>query len=158
MSPRAACRLEALGFSEVYDYTAGKADWLARGLPTEGENAAVRRAHHLLSHDVVTCMLDEPVAAVAERVAGSRYGFAFVVSPGGVLLGRLRRTALEGDAAVCAADLMEPGPSTVRADLELAALLKRMDRRQLTSLPVTDPEGHFLGLVRRDDVELATSS
>jgi rhodanese-related sulfurtransferase len=39
MSPRAACRLELLGFTQVYDYVAGKADWLAHGLPTEGEQA-----------------------------------------------------------------------------------------------------------------------
>ena len=36
MSPRAACRLEAIGFGEVYDYTAGMADWKAAGLDVEG--------------------------------------------------------------------------------------------------------------------------
>ena len=35
MSPRAAWRLESLGFARVYDYVAGKADWMAAGLPTE---------------------------------------------------------------------------------------------------------------------------
>ena len=43
MSPRAACRLEQqLGFAEVYDYTAGKVDWLAPGLDTEGTACSVR--------------------------------------------------------------------------------------------------------------------
>src|SRR6266568_2359273 len=36
MSPRAAWRLEAAGFGPVYDYVAGKADWLAADLPFEG--------------------------------------------------------------------------------------------------------------------------
>ena len=36
MSLRAAWRLEAIGFGPVYDYVAGKADWLAAGLPFEG--------------------------------------------------------------------------------------------------------------------------
>ena len=36
LSPRAAARLEELSFREVYDYVAGKADWLAAGLPSEG--------------------------------------------------------------------------------------------------------------------------
>jgi hypothetical protein len=49
MSPRAACRLETLGFPEVHDYVAGKADWLAHGRPTEGAQAAVPRAHNLLA-------------------------------------------------------------------------------------------------------------
>src|SRR5689334_6170303 len=35
LSPRAAARLESLGFADVYDYAAGKADWIAMGLPTE---------------------------------------------------------------------------------------------------------------------------
>lgn len=44
MSPRAACRLATLGFEQIYDYVAGKSDWLARGLPREGEKAAESRA------------------------------------------------------------------------------------------------------------------
>jgi CBS domain-containing protein len=36
VSPRAASRLDALGFPEVYDYAAGKADWGSYGLPIEG--------------------------------------------------------------------------------------------------------------------------
>ena len=54
MSPRAACRLELLGFTQVYDYVAGKADWLAHGLPTEGEQAQIPRAKDVLRRDAVT--------------------------------------------------------------------------------------------------------
>jgi Mg/Co/Ni transporter MgtE len=158
MSPRAACRLEALGFSEVYDYTAGKADWLARALPAEGEKAGERRAHHLAVNDVVTCALGERVTAVADRVAASRYRFAFVVSPGRVLLGRLRRVSLEAGGEARAEDVMEPGPSTIRADSVLEPLLERMRQGDLTSLPVTDPEGRLFGVLRRDDLEAALTS
>lgn len=35
-SPQAAERMEALGYDRVYDYSAGKADWEAAGLPTAG--------------------------------------------------------------------------------------------------------------------------
>jgi hypothetical protein len=42
MSSRAACRLEQLGFTEVYDYHAGKADWLAHGLETEASTQRSR--------------------------------------------------------------------------------------------------------------------
>jgi hypothetical protein len=140
MSPRAACRLATLGFSEVYDYAPGKADWLARGLSREGEDAGERRALDLVVDDVVTCALDEQVGQVRERVAASRYGFAFVVARGRILLGRLRRAALEGDPELTVEQVMEPGPSTIRAD-------------ELSCLPVTTPEGEFLGVVRRDDLE-----
>jgi hypothetical protein len=33
MSPRAAWRLESIGFQHVYDYVAGKADWGGAGRP-----------------------------------------------------------------------------------------------------------------------------
>jgi rhodanese-related sulfurtransferase len=36
MSPRAAWRLEGLGFSEVHHYASGKAGWFAARLPMEG--------------------------------------------------------------------------------------------------------------------------
>ena len=41
MSPRAACRLDALGFNQVYDYTLGFADWKAAGEPIEGTTVNV---------------------------------------------------------------------------------------------------------------------
>src|SRR3954454_18120280 len=153
MSPRAACRLEALGFSEVYDYLPGKADWLARGLPTEGEEAGAPRALGLVVDDVVTCGIDERVSEVRERVEASRYRFAFVVSDSRVLLGRLRRAALEGDGELAAEAVMEPGPSTIRPDKGLEPLAERMRKNDLTCLPVTTPEGELLGIVRREDVD-----
>jgi hypothetical protein len=51
----------------------------------------------LVHTDVVTCSLTEAVGEVRARVEASHYRFALVVSQGGVLLGRLRRAALEGD-------------------------------------------------------------
>src|SRR6266540_5214701 len=44
MSPRAASLLETLGFEQVYDYVAGKADWGAAGLPLAGRNGRETRA------------------------------------------------------------------------------------------------------------------
>ena len=37
MSPRAAWRLEGLGFEKVFDYVPGEADWFASGLPRDGK-------------------------------------------------------------------------------------------------------------------------
>ena len=149
MSPRAACRLETLGFEQVLDYVAGKEDWLARGLPREGEKASERRAGNLARDDVVTARLDERVGEIRPRVEGSPYGFAFVISAKGTLLGRLRRAALQGDPTGRAGDAMEPGPSTVRADTLLETLRKRLDDRGLKTAVVTTPEGKLIGTVRR---------
>ena len=44
MSPRAAARLETLGYGPLYDYVDGKADWGAAGLPLEGQSGSETRA------------------------------------------------------------------------------------------------------------------
>src|SRR4051794_17364375 len=139
MSPRAACRLDTLGFAHVYDYMPGKADWLARALPREGEKASEPRAIDFARSDVVTCHLGDRVGEVRERVETSPYGFAFVLSDGGVLLGRLRKAALEDDDDAVAEAVMEPGPSTMRADLVPAHLRQRLERGGLTTAVITDP-------------------
>lgn len=140
------------GFEQVYDYVTGKADWLARGLPTEGDRAGERRVGELARGDVVTCEPTEPVGDVRPRVEASPYGFALVVAGGGVLLGRLRRAALEGDSEVTAADAMELGPSTVRIDTGVDKLGERLDRGGYRTAVVTDPDGVFVGVVRRVDL------
>jgi CBS domain-containing protein len=152
MSPRAACRLETLGFEHAYDYASGKADWLARGLPREGENAAELRAVDFARDDVVTCDLGERVSDIRARVEASDFGFALVVSGGGVLLGHLQEAALGADTDATAEAVMEPGPSTVRADLAPGRLRERLERNQLTTAVITDPDGRLLGVVRRIDL------
>src|SRR5438309_28246 len=120
MSPRAACRLETLGFAQVYDYVPGKADWFARNLPSEGELAGRPTAGRVARDHVVTCRRDELVGSIRLRVDQSPYGFALVTSAGGVLLGRVRRSALGSDPDTPAEAVMEPGPSTVRPDTPAA--------------------------------------
>ena len=66
--------------------------------------------------------------------------------------------ALEGDGEQTAEAVMELGPSTIRADTELEPLAERMRTRDLTSLPVTTPEGELMGVVRRDDLEAELAS
>ena len=152
MSPRAACRLETLGFTEVYDYVAGKADWLARALPTESADPRPPRVSDVLRDDVAVADLHERIGEVVPRVDASPYGFALVTGRDGVLLGRLGRSALRGDPAATAEQGMEPGPSTIRPDTEPAALARRLSERELTTAVVTDPDGRLLGVVTLADL------
>src|SRR5919201_2488563 len=109
MSPRAACRLETLGFEQVYDYVPGKADWLARALPTEGTAAGRPRAGTLARDDVVTCRLTDRVGDIRPLVEASPYGFALVKTERGTVLGRLRASTMaEADESASAESLMEP--------------------------------------------------
>lgn len=128
---------------------AGKEDWLASALPTEGEKADVPRVWKLARDDVVTCSLSDTVAEVRERILASPYGFGFVVSADGCVLGRMRKSALDCDPALTAEQVMEPGPSTVRADLPPDELRERLDKRGLSYGVVTTPDGKLIGVVPR---------
>jgi hypothetical protein len=147
MSPRAACRLATLGFREVCDYAAGKVDWLAHGLPAEGSAADRPTAGTLTRDDVATCSLDDPAGEVLARIATSPYGYALVLDPSGVLLGRVRRSALEaGEADIAVEQLMEPGPSTIRPHVPGEDLAKRLERSRVAPLVVTSPGGVLVGV------------
>jgi CBS-domain-containing membrane protein len=153
MSPRAACRLDTLGLQHVYDYMPGKVDWLARGLPLQGEKAQEPRAIDVARHDVVTCSLRDAVGPVRDRIARSPYGFALVLGPNDVLLGRVRKTALQEHPDARAEDVMQPGPSTTRPDTAPDKLLAKLERADLTTALLTDPDGRLLGIVRRVDLQ-----
>lgn len=155
MSPRAAARLETLGFSLVYDYVDGKADWYAHGLAMAGTVAADSRAGALARRDVPTCGLAEAVGAVWTRVQPTGWAVCAVVNDAGGLLGLLREATWQADPALTAEQVMEPGPSTFRPDANLEAPLRYMHRHQVDSVPITTATGRMVGLLRRDDAEPA---
>ena len=157
MSPRAACRLETLGFAEVYDYHAGKADWLAHQLPVEGERADEPTAGSLARDDVVTCGLSDKVGPVQELIEASPYPFAVVTSEGGVVLGRLPLSKCDPDPETVAEDAMEPGPSTVRPHKTAATIAETLAAKQLRWAIVTTPEGELIGVASRAELEAAAA-
>ncbi len=155
MSPRAAWRLESLGFAEVYDFTAGKAAWLAAGLGVEGTEADVPRAGAFARSDVPTCRLDEPLQAVRERVETSGWETCIVLNEQRVVLGRLGRNALSRDDDVAVEEAMSEGPSTIRPDVPLATIAERLRAKRLTGALVTTHEGILVGVLRLEDAERA---
>jgi hypothetical protein len=94
MSPRAAARLESLGFEQVYDYVAGKADWGSAGLRLEGTNGGKTRAGAYVRADVPSCRLEERLEDVCERLDESGWDTCFVVDERRVVLGRIGRRAI----------------------------------------------------------------
>jgi Mg/Co/Ni transporter MgtE len=153
MSPRAACRLATLGFTRVHDYAAGKVDWLAHGLPAEGTQASLPTAGTFARQDAATCTFDTSAAEALSAIAVSPYGFALVLSPDEVLLGRLRRSALEELAADALIEsILEPGPSTIRPHLTVEDLRQRIQRSDVQTLVVTRPDGTLVGVVPRKDI------
>lgn len=154
MSPRAACRLEALGFTDVHDYVPGKVDWLAHNLSIEGSAVDASTIGRRLRHDVVTAALDEPLAEVRVRVDASSYEFALVLAVDTTLLGRLRPSVLDSaDPDRPAGEVIEPGPSTLRPHEPAQQIGERLAQRRLSYAIVTDPEGYLLGTVHSTDLQ-----
>jgi CBS domain-containing protein len=153
MSPRAASRLESIGFGHVYDYVAGKADWGSAGLPLDGAEGPETRAGAHLRTDVPTCSPHDPLRDVCERLDESGWDTCFVVDERRVVLGRLGRRAIRGRDDVSAEQAMTLGPSTIRPSARLRDVVERMVRQKLTSLPVTTSDGRLFGLLLREDAE-----
>jgi CBS domain-containing protein len=158
MSPRTAPRLESIGFEQVYDYSAGKADWGSFGLPLDGEADSGTRVGAHLPADVPTCLLEDRLPDLCRRLDESGWETCFVVDNEGVVLGRIGRGAIRGRRDVSAEEAMTPGPSTIRPSARLDAVAERMQRQDLTSLPVTTPDGRLVGLIARDAVEQARAA
>jgi CBS domain-containing protein len=150
MSPRAAWRLEEAGFGPVYDYVAGKSDWLAADLPFEG---TAQLAGSFTRREVATVSEHTPAQEALRRLRARGFGPVLVLNQAGVVLG-----AVHGDKLVSAAAgteagaLMRFGVSTVRPSEQVAELVHRMGHAQVSRVVVTRADGTLVGLFFADDV------
>lgn len=152
MSPRAAWRLEEAGFAPVYDYMAGKADWLAADLPFEGTAELAGK----FTRRGVTTAGERTTAVEALRLLDAQgFGPVVVVNQAGVVMGAAHRDSLQAaspDAEV--GTVMRFGVSTVRPSEDAAALARRMGQKGVTRVVVTRPEGPLVGLFFAADISL----
>jgi CBS domain-containing protein len=155
MSARAAWRLESLGFTEVYRYTAGKADWFAMGLPREGTEAAIPRAGDVARRDVPVCQLTTTAGEARQHTLATGWNQCLVVNEHQIVLGRLRDKALETSSDTPVAMVMEPGPITIRPDERLEAVVTRLRQKHVHSIIVTRSDGSLIGVLVLDEAEQA---
>ena len=151
MAPRAAARLESFGFNSVFEYKAGKLDWMAAGLPTEGENARKPRAGTVARRDVPLCELHERLGDVADRIEGIGWNVVVVVDEQRVVLGLLRAAELAKDPELSIEQAMRPGPSTFRPYVLIKEMADYMTQHKLESSPITTLDGRLVGLLFRED-------
>lgn len=156
MSARAAWRLESLGFTEVYRYTAGKADWLANGLPTDGTKADAPTVGDLARRDILTCSLTDRVGDVRGRVQADSRDVCIVVNDRNIVLGRLRHKELDSDPSLTVEQVMEDGPTTYRLDRPTEETAKYLTERKVESVLVTTSDGELIGLFYGDDAKRQT--
>jgi len=150
MSPRAAWRLEAAGFGPVYDYVAGKADWLAADLPFEG---TAQLAGKFTRRDVATVGERTRAAEALRLLQAQGFGPVLVLNQPGVVMGAVYQDHLQ--AAVAEAEVgsvMRFGVSTVRPSEDAAALVHRMGHAGVTRVVVTRSDGTLIGLFFAEDM------
>ncbi len=150
MSPRAAWRLESLGFERVFDYVNGKADWIAAGLPVEGGEATVPSAADAADREPVTTALNEWAGDVARRMEAAGADQALVVNDARIVLGRVRAVDLDENADALVESVMEPGPTTIRPKTPLADIEARLRKRDVSSVVVTTSDGRLVGVLDRE--------
>ncbi len=154
MSPRAAWQLEALGFKDVYDFVAGKAEWIAHGLPMEGNGPHYPLAGLVARRAVVhECRLGSNVGESRRAVEETGQSYCVVLNDDDILLGRMRKRHLAAGDEKVVDEVMEIGPTTVRATESADALLKRMRERDVPAVLITSAKGKFLGIARQTDLE-----
>jgi hypothetical protein len=153
MSPRAACRLEALGYHRAYDYVDGIADWTASGLPTEGTAGPGPRVIDATRSDVPTCQPSDTIGGIRSTTVDADWEVCVVTDCDGMAIGRIRGDEFDADPDLLVIDVMESGPSTVRPDQPLQSLVERMQQRDAPNVIVTTPQGKLLGILLRDEAE-----
>jgi CBS domain-containing protein len=151
MSPRAAWRLEAAGFSPVYEYAAGKADWLAADLPFEG---TAELAGMFTRRGVAAVGERTPVAEALRLLDVQGFGPVVVLNQADVVTGAAYGHNLQSAAADAeVGTVLRFGVSTVRPSEDAAALAHRMGHAEVTRVVVTRSDGTLVGLFFARDVD-----
>ena len=130
----------------MFDYVGGKADWLASGLPTEGKLAGASRAGGLARTDVLTCELTDRLGEAWERLEGSDADQCVVVNEENVVLGRLRKEAIDLNLEATVEAVMESGPSTFRPSVSLGEMAEYMTKRAMSDALITTSDGVPVGV------------
>lgn len=143
MSPRAAARLETLGFAEVYDYVASKVDWIGAGLPFEGHRANQPLLGTLADATVPTCAMDESASVVGQRIG--EWPLCVVVDDRLVVLGLVTAEALRAaDGAIV--EVMHEAPLTFRPHVTAAEIAHRLEWVRQPWLLITNLDGTLVGV------------
>lgn len=159
LSARAAWRLSSLGFTQVYRYTAGKADWLANGLPVEGAEAQATRAADLADMDVPTCKRLEKVGEVKARIQKDGWNTCVVMNDQMAVLGLVQAGDLEkAPPTWTVEEAMERDPRAFRLNATLEEINAYLEWNKLDGVLVTTTDGKLFGFLKREDVVQALRS
>ncbi len=157
MSPRAAWRLESLGFGKVFDYAPGKLDWVSAGFPVEGTAAGIPNLGTVARRDGPTCRLEEQISAVKARLASDPTSPCVVINDRRIVLGLLRSDAIKADGSKTVEEVMLSGPVTFRPNVSLEEIDQYLSDHKIRQALVTTSDGELIGLASADDIHRGLS-
>jgi Mg/Co/Ni transporter MgtE len=133
----------------VFDYVAGKQDWLAFGLPIEGKLAEVQTIGQSADRDVPTCALAELLGEVQQRVREAGADACVVINKERVVLGLIREKLWQSNPELVVEEVMEAGPATFRPHVSSDAAAEYMRKKTAPTILVTTPDGRLIGLLQQ---------
>lgn len=138
----------------VFDYVAGKLDWLSFALPVEGELANSATIGRLARQDVPTCHPTEKAGEVRQRLQGTGWRVCVVINDARVVLGLVPNEPQQEDVTVDR--IMESGPTTFRPYLTVEQLGDYRRRKNIETVLVTTSDGRLVGALSEEDLQSKT--
>jgi CBS domain-containing protein len=97
--------------------------------------------------DVPTCAPGAPAGPALQQARAQGWDRCVVIAGQRNVVGLLRAGRISAGEQAPAAEVMQPGPTTVRAHEDLAAARQRMNEHHVAHLLVTTPDGTLIGVV-----------
>jgi Mg/Co/Ni transporter MgtE len=138
-----------MGFTDVYDYAAGKADWIAMGLPTEHRDTR-KRIEEVARTDAPTCSVHDRIGQVrAELPEG--WNACVVLNTDRIVLG-LAELPADSNRNQSIEEIMRPAPLTFRPGRTVEETCEYLQQKNIAVALVTTSIGQFIGVLRRDEL------
>jgi predicted transcriptional regulator len=137
-----------MGFSKVFDYMLGKADWSAYGLPLEREEAEPPMVIERIERRAPTARLNESIGAIKRRAQEKGFTLCPVVNEEEIVLGAISEDEWNADPATSAERVMEPGPVTLRPNVSVQKAAEYLDRIERDAILVTSSDGKLMGVFK----------
>ena len=138
-----------MGFNDVYDYAAGKADWIAMGLPTERRDTQPR-IEQVARKEVPTCGVHDRVSQVRAKLPEG-WNVCVVLNADRIVLG-LVDFSDQLDESKSIEDVMRPAPLTFRPGRPVDETCEYLQSKNVPVALVTTSVGHLIGALRQDEL------
>ena len=98
-----------------------------------------------------TCAPGAPAVLALQQACTQGWDYCVVIAGQRTVVGILRTDRISAAEQAPAAEVMQPGPTTVRAHEDLDATRQRMSERHVAHLLVTTPDGTLIGVLNSED-------